>query len=177
MGVLYEYFSAASDAEAGAVAGRVGGPADRSVEVAPLPARRGWFRRRAEPELVDDPDLPVYDTVSLKGVDPVVQLGTLEELLTGRPYDDLEADPRSGHLVGGQDADSGVVCTLTDGVVAALAAADDARLAEVAGPWSRAEEFGGDWPVEEVLRVLRDLAALARRAQAAGLRLYCWICV
>ena len=37
------------------------------------------------------------------GIDPVVQMGIFEELLTGRAYDDIVEDPRSGHAVAERD--------------------------------------------------------------------------
>ena len=57
MGVLYDYFAASSDEVAAAVIELPGGPgaAGRS-----------------------------FDTITGNGVDPVVQMGTLEALLTGR---------------------------------------------------------------------------------------------
>ena len=57
------------------------------------------------------------------GIDPVVQGGTLEELLTGRPYEDIEQDPRWGQSLAVRDGGQRLVLTLTDGLVDALAAA------------------------------------------------------
>ena len=49
--------------------------------------KRGLFRRKtpSEPQFSTDPGLEIFDTVSVNGIDPVVNLGTLEELLTVRP--------------------------------------------------------------------------------------------
>lgn len=58
MGVLFDYFAAPDDAAAATVIDVIGGPADAT-----------------------------FPTVALKGIDPVVQLGTLESLLTGVDYE------------------------------------------------------------------------------------------
>lgn len=179
MGVLFDYFAADSDEAAAAVADRFGGPGSREVlGAAPAPPKRGLFGRRPTPPLppvVTDPTLPVYDTVALKGIDPVVQLGRLESLLTGRAYDDVAVDPRCGHALAVRDGGDRVVCTLTDTVVAALAEASPEAIARVVGPWSRAEEFWGRADPAELATDLGYLAGLARRATADRLRLYCWI--
>lgn len=67
--------------------------------------------------------------------------------------------------------------TITDSLAAALANASDERLAEVAVPWSQTEEFWGQADPEELAEFLRDFASLARGAEEAGQRLYCWLCV
>ncbi len=175
MGVLYDYFAADSDEHAATAVDLPGGPGGAAVQA---PARRGGlFRRRQEP--VEPPSAAEtgFDVVSVKGIEPVVQLGTLEELLTGRPYDDIVADPRSGEAVAVRHGGELLVLTLSDTLVAALATATDSRLAEVAVPWSRTEEFWGEGDPDELTDFLRDLSALARRAQERGQRLYCWVCV
>lgn len=107
VGVFFDYFAAASDEEAAAVIDRVGGPGSQAVVEAQPPERKGIFgRQRArspEPVFARDPELVIHDTVSVKGIDPVVQQGTLEALLTGRPYDDVVEDPRSGQVLSVRD--------------------------------------------------------------------------
>ncbi len=181
MGVLFDDFSAACDAEAATAVDRIGGPGSdgRDEPDEPTPKRRGLFRRRAEPAPHDTEPaelLEPFDTVH-GFVDPVVQLGTLEELLTGRPYDDVVDDPRSGHVVASRDGGERLVVTLTDALAAALREASDDRLAEVAVPWVQTEEFWDEGDPDVAAEFLRDLAALARRAHAHGRCLYCWICV
>ncbi|MFB6724966.1 hypothetical protein ACFCV3_32615 [Kribbella sp. NPDC056345] len=117
------------------------------------------------------------DSLLLKGIDPVVQLGTLEELLTNRPYDEVADDPRSGHVVAVRDHGARLVSTLTDSLATALAQASREDLERVAVPWSQTEEFWGSADPEILADVLTDLADLARRAEANGERLYCWVCV
>jgi hypothetical protein len=149
MGVMFDYFAAPSDEVAAAVIGT--GP---TVAVA-------------------DPDLVLESS----GIEPSVQMATLEELLTGRPYDSIVDDPRSAALLASADDDACLVLTLTDELQAALAGADPQRLLEVAGPWSRTEEFWGRGEPELLADFLGELAALARRAAARGHRLYCWTCL
>ncbi|MGH3346362.1 MAG: hypothetical protein ACRDO4_05225 [Nocardioides sp.] len=179
MGVLFDYFAAASDDEAAAVVDRVGGPGSQAVLAPqPDPPKRGLFGRRQPtpaPELTTDPQLAILDTVADTGIEPTVQLGTLEELLTGRAYDDIAVDP--GQVVASRDAGRCMVVSVSDELVTALAASSDGRLAEVVVPWSQTEEFWGDADPADLHAVLRDLAALARRAQNEGLRLYCWVSV
>jgi hypothetical protein len=181
MGVLFDYFAAASDEEAGAVIDRLGGPGSQTVTAAQPQRKGGIFGRRrtqsSEPAFATDPSLVVYDTVSVKGIDPVVQLGKLEELLTGRAYDDVVADPRSGHAIAVKDEGERVVVTLTGSLTSALAETTDAALDQVARPWSETEEFWGEADPATLAVVLKDLAVLARNAEANGHQLYCWVCV
>lgn len=149
MSVIYDYFSAASDEEAVKVL---------DVEAGPTATDSG------------------FDAGTLGGIDPVVQLGTLEALLTGAPYDDVTEDPRAGHNLAMSEDYDRIIITVTDALASALAAADDARLAEVAEPWSQTEELAGADPAQ-LAAFARDLAALARRAAASGHRVYCWTCI
>lgn len=148
MGVLLSYFAAGSDQRAAGVIDLAGGP-----EGAGLPA------------------------VSGNGIDPVVQLGKLESLLTGTEYATVAVGPRSGHAVAIRDEGERLVLTVTDELRQALAAASTERLDEVAVPWSQTEEFGGMAEPEALAAFLRQLAGLASRAGQSGERLYCWVCV
>lgn len=129
------------------------------------------------PQFVNDDSLPVFDTLSVQGIDPLVQMGTLEELLTGRSYDEIVDDPRSGKDLASRDGGERLVLTLTDTLASALVAASDERLAEVAVPWSQTEEFWGQADPTDLTEFLREFAALARRAEGAGHRVYCWLSV
>lgn len=178
MGVLYDYFTAPSDLEAATTVTRVGGPASRQVfsSARGVPTRRGLFGRKrpAEPEVIEDPTLAVFDTVCTRGIDPVVQLSTLEELLTGESYDDITAR-LEGRALASTDGGEVMVFGVSDTLRATLAAVTDERLAEVAVPWSQTEEFWGDGDPADLAQFLRDLAALSRRGTEQGNRLYCWI--
>jgi len=115
-----------------------------------------------------------FDGFAARGYDPVVNMGTLEELLTGRDHEAVMTDERSG----GSPANDEIapeghgVITLTDSLRDALAEADDLRLGEVVGPWSRTEELQQpgwrDTTEAEHLEFLRTLRGLAQRASAAG---------
>jgi hypothetical protein len=111
MGVLFDYFSAASDQAAASVISLPGGPGAPPSS----PRRRGWLRGRQASAAAVVPS----DSVSAKGIDPLVQLGTLEALLTGRDYEQIVAGPRAGHVLATQDGGERLVVTLTDELQAA----------------------------------------------------------
>jgi hypothetical protein len=167
MGVLFDYFSAASDEAAADAIDLLGGP--------------GVPVRASDPGLAGVPGktsgLPPFDTVFAKDVDPLVQLGTLEALLTGREYELIVAGSRAGHTLAIRDGGERTVVTLTDQLQAALAAADHEQLASVAVPWSQTDEFWGRGDPEDLASLLSELAALARRARDRDERMYCWVCV
>jgi len=179
MGVFFDYFAATSDEQAASVINRPGGPGRAAAALAPQdPGRRGLFRRRTSGWWSPTPDSGAhFFTVFGDGVDPVVQMGTLEALLTGRAYDDIVGDPRSGHAVAEQDGGERLVLTLTDPLRDALAAATSERLAELGVPWSQTEEFWGQGDPEVLATFLNSLAGLARQARDKQQRLYCWVCV
>ena len=180
MGVMFDYFAAATDDHAATVIDRIGGPGAAPPAVRPQKARRTIFGRKsaaAPPATADMEPWIEYDTVAVKGIDPVVQLGTLEELLTGRSFDDVLADPRTGHAVATRDDGNLIVVTLNASLSSALANAEDATLERVAVPWSQTEEFWNAADPADLAEFLKDLAALARRANASSNHLYCWICV
>jgi hypothetical protein len=150
MGILCDYFAASSDEQAASVIDRDGGP------------RQGD---------------PAFPTVDAKGIVPMVMMGTLEALLTGRTYDEVTAAHPVAEPVAVRDEGERLVVRLAGTLSGALADASDERLAEVAVPWSETEEFWGAGDPAELTPVLRDLAALARRARSDGQHLYCWMCV
>src|SRR5438552_12551403 len=114
MGVMFDYFAAPSDEAAASTIDVVGGPAAASPHGFP--------------------------TVMLKGIDPVVQMGTLEEILTGVSYETVTANPRSGHALATHDEGECVVVALTDELQAALADTNDVRLREAAVSWAHTDE-------------------------------------
>lgn len=174
MGVLYDYFAAPDDEAAAAVIDRVGGPGAPGSPGSGTSRGGGLFRRRAP---AAEPVGPAYPTLFDTGIDPVVQCGTLEELLTGRAYEDVEEDPRSGRALAVRDEGERLVLTLTDGLVAALAGAGPEDLASVADPWAQTEEFGGAGDPRALTALLGQMATLARDARSRGDNLYCWVCV
>ncbi|WP_089155325.1 hypothetical protein [Micromonospora sp. NBS 11-29] len=151
MGILCDYFSAPTDETAAAVADVLAGP-----------------RAAADPG---------FEVVELKGIEPTVQLGTLEALLTGRDYDVVTRSPRWGNAVAVRHDGEVLVISLTDELHTALAAASESQLREVAVPWSETEEFWGQGEPSILAEVLIELGVLARRATARDERLYCRVCV
>jgi hypothetical protein len=154
-----------SDEAAAPVVDRLAGPGSQEVLVAaPKEAGRGWFHRRStpEPEVFRHPELHVFDLLAAKGIDPVVQLGTLEECLTGRPWDEIVEDPRSGHVLASRDEGRVLVLTLTDSLVDALGRASAQQLAEAAVHWSQTEEFWGQADPADLTSFLGDLAGPIR---------------
>ena len=161
MGIRYDYFAASSDRQAARALAYAAGPSQPAV----APVRTGLLRR----------PLPVFETLRATGIDPIVQMGTLEELLTGRSFTEVLHDPRSGEVVADRDDSTVMVLTTTRALQRALAAADVDQLRAVSGPWAATEEFFGTATGEQVLPFLADLAALARSATARRERLYCWL--
>lgn len=125
--------------------------------------------------LEGSPDPERFDVMSAGGIDPAVQLGTLESLLRAVPYEQVMASRGQGMLVSDPNSDSNWVIRLTDTLRDALAAATPGQLAEVAVPWSQTDEFWGRGDADLLASVLGDFAGLAQRARARGDHLYCWV--
>jgi len=180
MGVLYEYFAAPSDSAAAEAVTGHGGPGG---PVPVSPALREAIRAgdREAIRLAGRPKVRMSDSgvlvLGTKGVDPVVQMGTLEALLTGEQYDVIVSRPRSGHHVAERSQDGPWVVTLTDELQAALAAAPRDQIFAVAAPWLETEEFRGQGDPQIAAEFLLELADLARQAGRRAERLYCWICL
>ncbi|MDX8035116.1 hypothetical protein SK803_33305 [Lentzea sp. BCCO 10_0856] len=115
-----------------------------------------------------------FGPVETKWLDPVVVMGKLEELLTGRPYDDVVRDERSGQLVAMEGDGELLVLTVTDGLRDGLHQASD--LSDVAVAWAQIEELQR-WDPVELAEILHELQALAQKAVSKDERLYCWVCV
>jgi hypothetical protein len=169
VGVLFDYFSAASDAAAVGAIDLLGGPG--------VPLARPSQLGLVEIHQTRAPEGAPFDTVPAKGIDPLVQLGTLEALLTDRSYEQIVTGPRAGQALAIRDGGERQVVTLTDELQVALADADDEQLASVAVPWSQTEEFWGQGDPQDLKRLLHELAELARRARSRDERMYCWVCI
>ena len=168
MGILNEFF-AADPAELRRV------DVNRGVASYPgRPATKGRFGFGGQPAVPPDPGpgLPYVDFGRLTGV----ELGTLEEILTGRPYDEIVEDPAflDQVLDGGDEGPwvSQIRRALTD----ALRDADDPTISSAAERWAATEEIdaAGD---PEVIEALRDLLVALRglAREATGEReLYMW---
>lgn len=172
MGVLIDYFAAPSDAEAAATIDSVGGPGKPPSAESP---RRGLFARKVKGAEAVQPQ--GFRTVSDTGIDPVVQAGTLEALLTGRTFDEVFDAAPSVPPVAIRDEGERVVLKVSDGLVDALVRSTPESLAEVAVPWSETEEFWGQGDAQALAGLLNELAELARYARSQGQALYAWVCV
>jgi hypothetical protein len=143
---LCDYFAAADDHAAAAVAQAPGGPAQAAL-----------------------------DAVSLKGIDPVVAMAQLEGIATGCSYEEASERPRSGQLLSPPEADGPFVFSLSDSLIEALVTATPDDLVRFAESWSRTEELQqSKIDAETAASVLKALAGLASRAQASRMGLYCW---
>jgi len=146
MSIFYDYFLATTDDEARATLDWEAGPT-----TPPSPAA-------------------TLDTLPLPGIEPVVILGTLEELLTGRSFDDLE----QSEIVGSRDDDTELVQRLSRAFQEAIGGAPLEKLQQVVPRWSEAEEFWGQGDPNALLPMARDLCLLARTGLESGRGLYCW---
>jgi hypothetical protein len=160
MGVLFDYFLADSDENAAAVIDWPGGPANG------VP-KRGLFGKAI-------PGLPAVDG---KGIEPTVNLGMLEELLTGKSFDEQLQDPQSRPIVADRDGGERLVIRIGEVFVSALAEASPARLEELSNPWSQIEEFYGQADPADLSTFLLRLRDLATQATNSQQQLYCWVCV
>ncbi|MFF8711370.1 hypothetical protein ACF07T_08015 [Streptomyces sp. NPDC015184] len=116
-----------------------------------------------------------FPALPVKGIDPYVELGQAESLLTGTPYEDITPSPRFNRLLSSPEDDSRWLVTLTDELRDALVAARPGGFAAVAESWSHIEEFGGNARPEDLADFLGGLADLAEEAASRSEphRLYC----
>ena len=147
MALLCEYFVALDDASAATTIDWPGGPSSP-------PAGSSGF-----------PTLP------LPGIEPTVMMGTLDEILTGRSFDDVLDDP-SGHEV--TSTDSAWVWALPVALQDALASSGDDRLRSAAASWAQTEEFGGQADAAHAADAVLALARMVRSGRESGAQLYCW---
>ncbi|MBV2152376.1 hypothetical protein [Kitasatospora sp. SUK 42] len=132
-----------------------------------------------------------FDGVEAKRLDPGVVLAELVAAIRDEPWQvDLVVEtpvwpttpePGPGRTDGPADEDDPWttgpwVTELDDATRDTLAQVPDERVPEAVARWAQAEECGAADP-SDLLPVAEELIALARRARAAGERLYCWICL
>lgn len=159
MDVRFEYFAAAGDAAAAATIDLELGPRSlTSEDTSPTGSNT---------------DLNLVITAA--DIDPVVQMASLEELLTEHSFEEIRQDPRSGLAVAIRNGGNRVVAALTDSLTQRLATATMDELALIAEDWAQTEEFWGEADPVELLIFLGELSRLASIATEAGHRLYCWI--
>jgi hypothetical protein len=169
VGLINDYFTAPSDEAAAGVVDRDGGPAG-----VPAAVSTGWLHGTPASAAAPGAGFP---TVVGGRIDPVVVLGTVTALLTGRTFSEVLAAGDRRDPVALEDDGAQVVLRVDDVVVDALTGADDTTLTAVAVPWSQTDELAGALDAETLAEFLRDLAGLARGARGRGEALYCWICV
>jgi hypothetical protein len=161
MGLLCDYFTAASNAQAEETIDWIGGPGD--------PPRGGGP--------ADGSQVAGRPTVSLPGIEPTIWMGKLEEILTGRSFDDILEDA-TGKVIASRDGGERVVVLLTASLQNALAGLDDETVDAVAAQWAAPDEFyGTGTDTELAASTLRDLVQLVRVGRERGEALYCWVCV
>ncbi|MBO0607424.1 hypothetical protein [Myceligenerans salitolerans] len=149
MGIVTEYFAAATDEAAAEVLRVPGGPS--------APA---------------DGSPPRFDSVTLPSVDPFIMLAGLAQALSGRPYGEITADPRHGALVASSGDEGPWIVTVTTDLTKDLASVAPARLARATREWVRASE--PPVPAHRLTAAVLLLGELATRAVADGRGLYCW---
>jgi hypothetical protein len=178
MSVLADYFAAGSDEVAATAVEYVDGQPGL-LDLAPqdLAASKALYKefpgqgRRPRVQTAHS-GLLIVRSRRLGSVYPFARL---EEFLTGRPYDDVVADPRHEALVAPalpEEIDGCMVLSITDTLRDALALLETSALPEMARRWAIAEfdesDAGG---LADLLAALTDLA---RQAGDRGERLYCY---
>jgi len=151
MGVLYHYFAASSDELAASAIDLLRGPGASAGKS--------------------------FDAIPGNRIDPVVQMSSLEALLTGRQHDEILHGLGADTVVASRDDGQQLVVALTGALQAALLRADEPQLAVIAIPWAQTEGLQGQADPEALASWLGELASLARRAATRRQRLYCWVCV
>jgi hypothetical protein len=162
VGLLCDYFAAPTDETAASTIDWIGGPSQRKG-----PKQR-LFRR--------GPSREPFRTVDMTGVEPTVQMATLEAILTGRSITEI-LEETTRLIIADRDHGERVVVRLTPSLQAALAQATDDELATAVERWSETDEFWGQGDPATLQPLVGQLGALARDASQKGLRLYCWVCV
>jgi hypothetical protein len=132
---------------------------------------------RADAQRVCDSDCPSQDFAGLdaKGID-TVKLSTLHAILTGGEFD---ASFMGDTLCSGGE-DGPWVFEVPADLAQRLAKLGARQLRSVGAEWDATEEFSpkyDNWPAEAVQQVLRDLAALRRRAAGEGKAVLMWMCL
>ena len=139
--------------------------------------RRGFFgfgSRQASPAPTE-PLGPTLEAVQSKGI-LNVQLGVLDEIVTGTPYETLESTGVIDAIVRDNGEEGPWVSPIRRELRDALGTVDDARAGELAQQWGSSEELGATEAedFETLEELIRDLAALARSARSSERDLYVW---
>ena len=141
----------------------------------PPPASKKWPWQRRRPPEPATPSLPVIEA---KGILDV-ELATLERILHGEPLDDVDAvvDLIEDAVRQEPPSDpSAWIVPVSDRLVKALLAADDAALHNAADSWIETEEMQmSGWTRDEAAELLLRLREFCRQAEADGRRAYRWV--
>ena len=118
---------------------------------------------------------PTLPTVESKGI-LTTQLGTLDQFVTGTPYNELESGDLHTIVRSSDRKDGPVVFGVRRELRDALASLPGARAQEVARQWGEDEEIGATDPEEfaALADLIGDLTGLAQDAVASGRDLYLW---
>jgi CubicO group peptidase (beta-lactamase class C family) len=150
-----------------------------SIEWGPMPpppqppkAKGGLFGFGKKQTVQDVPLVPLgptLPTVQSQGI-LNVQIGTLDQFVTGTPYDTLQQSGAIDAIARDGGRDGAVVFPLRRELRDGLANLPEARVAEVARQWGEDEEIGAtDGEEFAALRdLVSDLTRLAQSAVAAG---------
>jgi hypothetical protein len=158
-----------------------------SIEWGPVPPppesvqpRRGFFgfgSRQAAERATPEPLGPTLEAVESTGI-VSTQLGVLDEVATGTPYETLEQTGAIEAIVRDNGKDGPWVQPLRRELRDALAKVDgDGQATDIARRWGADEELAATEPdeIEALEDLVRDLAVLARSAAGSGRDLYVWI--
>jgi len=120
---------------------------------------------------------PVDGSIDGNGIDPIVQMATLEEELTGRNADEI-IDAEANNVVAEQHDGEVIVVRLSESLVAAMVASSEQKLLAAVVPWSQTDEFA-HWQdrAGDIARFLEELSRLAVQAVEKRETLYCRVSV
>ncbi len=121
--------------------------------------------------------LQSWPCLGSKGID-CIKLGTLSQILAGRPLDDIDAIVN--FMINDaldQTSDNGPwVFLMPEQLERAIAAIGEDIEEDIASKWAATEEFVLDrWQPADVEEYLHDLIVHARKASAAGKSLLLWM--
>ncbi|GAA2182343.1 hypothetical protein GCM10009785_21170 [Brooklawnia cerclae] len=115
-----------------------------------------------------------FRSIDPVGIDPLVQLGTLETLITGRSFSDQLNDPFYREEVAGELDGERSVVRIDRPFVHAVSNADQEHLLALAETWASDEEFGGEAMPTDLRDFLKDFQELCQATDEVG-DLYCWV--
>jgi hypothetical protein len=176
--VLTDYFAAGSDGVAATAVEYFDGQ-PRLLDLAAEDVAADKALYLLSPDEATRPQVRTAESGTLvvqsKGVDPTC-LARLEEILTGRSYDEVNGDPRQAALIAPaeDDIDGCMVLSVTDTLRNALASLDPLEQSQAARQWADAE-FSAT-AEDSLTMFVGALTDLARQAVVSNDRIYCYVC-